>query len=524
MAQPLQRYNVIERLDAGGMAEVFKGKATSIQGIEKLVAIKRILPSLTKHKKFVSMFLDEARLSMHLSHANIVQVFDLGVADNTYFIVMEYVEGTNLRVIAEAARKTGYRIPVPHSIYLMMEVCKALGYAHTKKDGNGRPLGIVHRDVSPPNILLSLEGEVKLTDFGLAKAQSQLENTEPGVVKGKFSYLSPESAYGEEVDHRSDIFACGIILWELLAAQRLFLGATDLETLERVRRCQVPSVIPHNPEVAPELDAILQRALARKPQDRFSSAQEMGDQLAHYIFSRSLKVTSYDLSQLVQLVTSGKLGELPRPSQPLTLIDRLIQGELDGFHSIQGSSSARPLPEAYDGSRPLSLADLSVGRLGGSLPATSFPVAAREPEDRTTPDGFGLVRGSPATPAPSGPRPGASTAAGPDPGPAPVLLPSPSTPAIPGAAALRRPARKDRSGVRPVPGEPGDAARPPAASPVASPVAAPAVAGEPAAAGESAASGSRTGLLVGLLVVLLLLLLAGLGTVWYLTAGRGPTG
>ncbi|MBM4319221.1 MAG: serine/threonine protein kinase, partial [Deltaproteobacteria bacterium] len=175
----LQRYSVIERLDAGGMAEVFKGKACSIQGIEKLVAIKRILPNLTRNKKFVSMFLDEARLSMTLNHANIVQVFDLGVADNTYFIVMEYVDGPNLKVVSDAARRTGYRIPIHQSIYLMMEVCKALTHAHTKKDSSGRPLCIVHRDVSPPNILLSGEGEVKLTDFGLAKAQSQLENTEP---------------------------------------------------------------------------------------------------------------------------------------------------------------------------------------------------------------------------------------------------------------------------------------------------------------------------------------------------------
>lgn len=362
----LQRYSVIERLDAGGMAEVFKGKASSIQGIEKLVAIKRILPSLTRNKKFVAMFLDEARLSMTLNHANIVQVFDLGVADETYFIVMEYVDGANLKVVSEAARRTGYRIPYQQSIYIMMEVCKALAHAHTKKDISGRPLCIVHRDVSPPNILLSAEGEVKLTDFGLAKAQSQIESTEPGVVKGKFSYLAPEAAYGEEVDHRCDIYAAGIILWELIAGKRLFLGSSDMETLELVRRGHVPGLAQVAPDIHPELDRIVMRALAQRPEDRYASAQEMGDDLAHYIFSRGLKVTSYDISQLVGLVLSGKLGETPRQARPLSLIDQLIVGQLEQFRSIQadsrpGVADAQP---SYDGSQPLSLSDLSVGSPG----------------------------------------------------------------------------------------------------------------------------------------------------------------
>ncbi len=364
----VQRYSVIERLDAGGMAEVFKAKATSIQGIEKLVAIKRILPSLTRNKKFVAMFLDEARVSMGLNHANIVQVFDVGVADNTYFIVMEFVEGVNLRVIWQAAQAAGIRLPVAQSIYTVMEVCKALAYAHAKKDVNGRPQNIVHRDVSPPNVMISGEGEVKIMDFGLAKATSQLETTEPGVVKGKFSYLAPEAVRGDEVDARSDIFAAGILLWELLAGERLFLGASDLETVELIRRCAVPGLLERNPEVTPELEAIVMRALAADPAQRYPRAQEFGDALAHYIFGRGLKVTAYDLGRLVHSVQSGQLGLTPRAAKPLTFIDRLIQEELDGFRSLDEAEEAANDDDGfYDGSRPLTLEDLSIGRSSSSL-------------------------------------------------------------------------------------------------------------------------------------------------------------
>src|SRR3954465_5424266 len=229
-----QRYKVTERIDAGGMAEVYRGIAESaVGGLKKAIAIKRILPSLTKNKKFVSMFLDEARVSMHLQHANVVGVFDIGMADTAYFIVMEYVDGANLKTILESLRRQGKRMSVQHTLYLIMEVCKGLQYAHDLVDPEtGTEMGIVHRDISPPNILISKRGEVKLVDFGLAKATSQLESTDPGVVKGKFSYLSPEAAAGLEVDHRADIFATGVILYELLTGRRLFLGDSDYHTVE----------------------------------------------------------------------------------------------------------------------------------------------------------------------------------------------------------------------------------------------------------------------------------------------------
>src|SRR5262245_8501548 len=206
------RYTITERLDSGGMAEVFRGVAESLQGFKKNVAIKRILPNLAKNKKFVAMFLDEAKLSLYLQHANIVQVFDIGQSQNSYFLVMEFVDGCNLKALIERLKQKAKRLELAHAIYVVTEACKGLTYAHhLESPESGEPLHLVHRDISPPNILISKQGEVKLVDFGLAKANSQLESTDPGVVKGKFSYLSPEAASGYEVDQRADIFAVGIL-------------------------------------------------------------------------------------------------------------------------------------------------------------------------------------------------------------------------------------------------------------------------------------------------------------------------
>src|SRR6059058_1613804 len=290
------RYTITERLDHGGMAEVFRGVAESMEGFKKSVAIKRILPNLTKNQKFVSMFLDEARLSLFLQHANIVQVFDISrTPDNAYFLVMEFVDGCNLKAIIERAKQKGRRIDVAQAIYLMIECCKALHYAHAlEHPETNEPLGIVHRDISPPNILLSKNGEVKLVDFGLAKANSQIESTDPGVVKGKFSYLSPEAASGKDVDRRADIFAVGILLYELLTGKRLFYGETDYQTVELVRNAKIPPIKPQNPQVEPELEDIVRKALAKRKEDRYQNATDIQDALAQYAYSRGLKVIARD--------------------------------------------------------------------------------------------------------------------------------------------------------------------------------------------------------------------------------------
>jgi serine/threonine protein kinase len=318
------------------MAEVYRGVAESaVGGLKKSVAIKRILPNLTKNKKFVSMFLDEARVSMHLQHANIVGVFDIGMADTAYFIVMEYVDGANLKTIIESLRRQGARMTVAHTIYILMEVCKGLQYAHEAGDPEtGRELGIVHRDISPPNILVSKRGEVKLVDFGLAKATSQLESTDPGVVKGKFSYLSPEAASGKEVDRRADIFAVGILLYELLTGKRLFYGETDYQTVELVRQAKVPPISGQNPDAHPELEQIVRKALARDLNQRFQTAGDLQDALAQYLFSQRLKVTSRDIEQLVQACIREKQRTQPKPQPVGNLIDTLINEEILKFTSL----------------------------------------------------------------------------------------------------------------------------------------------------------------------------------------------
>jgi serine/threonine protein kinase len=350
-----QRYNLIEKLEAGGMAEVFLGEATSVQGFKKKVAIKRVLPHLASHTSFIGMFLDEARLGARLNHANIVSVFDIGKADNSFFLVMEFVDGTNLKKVIETLRVKRKPFPLKDAIYIGMEACRGLSYAHELLDDDGGPLDLVHRDVSPPNILISRRGEVKVTDFGLAKARTQLERTDPGVVKGKFSYLSPEVASGQPADERADIFALGVCLWEMLAGRRLFLGETDYETVQAVSAAKVPSLVGTHPEVDEQFNAVIQKALARQPKERFQSARELGDALASYLFHHQMKVTSYDIANLVKATLDRQKSVPPQPA----MIDTMILEELERFTSLESTAgvpieaNAFALSPDNEGSRPL---------------------------------------------------------------------------------------------------------------------------------------------------------------------------
>jgi serine/threonine protein kinase len=327
-----QRYRVVEKLESGGMAEVFRAESEGLQGFRKQVAIKRVLPHLSEKKKFIAMFLDEARLSAQLSHSNCVQVFDIGVGDNAFFIVMEYVDGANLKGIAESVKKQGKDFPVPAAAWVAHEICKGLSYAHELTDPNGMPMNLVHRDMSPPNVLVTKYGEVKIVDFGLAKASSQLEKSEPGIIKGKFSYLSPEAALGQEVDKRTDIFAVGIILWELLAGQRLFLGDTDFQTVKKVQVAQVPAISQINRKVPPELERIVNKALAKDMLQRYGTSRELGQDLSRFLFSYGEPISSYDIAGIVQ----GTMREKQRVRPPQgSIIDKLIEEALFEFTSLK---------------------------------------------------------------------------------------------------------------------------------------------------------------------------------------------
>ncbi len=357
MADSQQRYRVIEKLESGGMAEVFRAESEGLQGFKKQVAIKRVLPHLSEKKKFISMFLDEARLSAQLSHSNCVQVFDIGVGDSAYFIVMEFVDGANLKSVAETLKKQGHEFPVSAAVWIAIEICKGLSYAHELQDTSGNAMHIVHRDMSPPNVLITKFGEVKIVDFGLAKANSQLEKSEPGIIKGKFSYLSPEAAMGGDVDPRTDIFAVGIILWELLAGQRLFLGDTDFQTVKKVQQAAVPPVTQINPQVSPELERIVNRALARDPDMRYRSARDLARDLNKFLFDNGQAVSSFDVAQLVMGTMKAQRRKKPQQG---SIIDKLIEEALLEFTSLtddKGGGGPKPSAEQSQATAPLNLGE-----------------------------------------------------------------------------------------------------------------------------------------------------------------------
>jgi serine/threonine protein kinase len=283
--QPFGKYHLVERLGRGGMAEVWKARIQGPAGFSRTLVVKRILPHLVEDPHFVQMFVAEARLSARLNHGNIVQVFELGDVDGEYFLAMEYVRGRDLVNVVRAQLLRG--LPPPGlGAFVVREVCRALAYAHQLSDERGQPLRLIHRDVSPSNVMMGFDGAVKLLDFGIAKALSEAgENkTVTGTLKGKFGYMSPEQVEGKEIDHRADLFAAGIVLHEVLTGKRLFKGQTDLATIAMVREAKVdpPSLL--NPDVPQVLDDICLKALAREPDDRWRGCDEMAmalDDVAH---------------------------------------------------------------------------------------------------------------------------------------------------------------------------------------------------------------------------------------------------
>jgi serine/threonine protein kinase len=305
---------LFERIGRGGMAEVYKGRIQGPQGFERVFVVKRILSHLSDDPTFIKMFVEEAKLSARLNHPNIVQIFELGAVEGEYFISMEYIRGRDLAETMRAIWKT-VGPPRPELVaYVGREACRALSYAHSLTDDRGRPLGMIHRDVSPSNIMLSYEGAVKLLDFGIAKALGEApETTKSGTMKGKYAYMAPEQTDGDDVDHRIDIFSCGIVLHEVLTGRRLFKGSNDVLTIERVRRCEVPPPSRQNPSVPPELDAIVLRALAKDRDQRWASAADMADALDDVVHAARFQPTH--LAQMLHDLFPVEGGApAPRPS------------------------------------------------------------------------------------------------------------------------------------------------------------------------------------------------------------------
>jgi serine/threonine protein kinase len=299
-------YRLLERIASGGMAEVFRAKRTGVEGFEKVLAVKRILPHLSSNKEFVEMFIDEAKMVAGLAHPNIVQIFDLGRIEKTYFIAMEYVHGKDLRTILKRTKEKGLRVPIDLSVLIISRVCSALEYAHRKKDEEGQPLKIVHRDISPQNILISFEGEVKLTDFGIAKATSKATTTDRGALRGKLLYMSPEQASGVPMDRRSDVFSLGVVFYEMITDSKPFLGSSEKGILEMVRECRIEPPRAINPRVPEKLEQVVMKALEKDPEQRYQDASEMYRDLERVLHARQPPAAS-ELARFMEALFDGSL-------------------------------------------------------------------------------------------------------------------------------------------------------------------------------------------------------------------------
>ena len=293
------KYLLVEKLASGGMAQLYRGKILGDQGFEKFIAIKQILPHLAEEKEFLSSFIDEAKLAALLHHQNIVQIYDFGSVEGAYFITMEYLFGKDLRVIAQKSKENNLPFSIEHCLFIISRICAGLDYAHKLKDFQGKPLNIIHRDVSPQNIIITYEGDVKIVDFGIAKARSRSTITQVGMIKGKVAYMAPEQASGKTIDSRSDIFPTGILLYEMLSGKRMFTGDT-LQILAKVSRAEFDPPETAISDLSPKLYKILHQALAKEPEQRYQSAGDMLADLEECMFELSLRPTARGLAQYMK--------------------------------------------------------------------------------------------------------------------------------------------------------------------------------------------------------------------------------
>ncbi len=295
------KYILLEKLASGGMAEVFLAKSLGASGVNKFLAVKRILPQYSDNKDFIDMFKEEAKIAVNLNHGSVVSIYDFGIERSQFYLVMEYVEGRNLRQVLNELKKRNQQFSIEQIVYMMKEVAAGIDHAHRLIDGTtGKPLNLVHRDMSPQNIMVSYEGEVKVIDFGIAKAETQLEQTKTGTLKGKFGYMSPEQADGQSIDSRTDLFSLGIILWELLAHDRLFTSNSEAAILRKIRECQIPSIRKINPSIPTELENIVNKSLARDKSQRYQTAAAFHKDLNRFLNTEYPDFSSHDFAVFIK--------------------------------------------------------------------------------------------------------------------------------------------------------------------------------------------------------------------------------
>ena len=303
------RYELLKRLAGGGMGEVYLARQRGIDGFQKLLVIKTLLPHLCEDEEFITMFKDEARVTAQLIHPNICQVFEFEQVTGVFYMAMEYLRGEDLRRLWKACEQRGTPLRVPLICRVIADAAAGLDFAHSLRDHTGEPYHIVHRDISPQNILVTFEGGVKVIDFGVAKAAGRAQHTRTGALKGKYSYMSPEQVAGAEVDGRSDIFALGIVLHELLTGRRLFKADSDVQTLARVRECVVAPPSRLNPQLPAGVDQIVLKALAKNPDERYATAQEFRLALEDWLIQGRMSASSAHLAEFLKTIYAERLDK-----------------------------------------------------------------------------------------------------------------------------------------------------------------------------------------------------------------------
>ncbi len=340
------KYILLERLAMGGMAEIYLARSMATTGVSKFFAIKRILPQFSEQTEFIDMFKDEAKIAVNLSHANIVSIYEFGVEKQQFYLAMDYVEGRNLRQILNKMKKSGVAFSIEQVIYIIKEVAAGLDAAHRCIDAQtGKPLNIIHRDMSPQNVMVSFEGEVKVVDFGIAKAETQIETTRAGTLKGKFGYMSPEQAEGQSIDLRTDIFALGIVFWELLANDRLFVANNEVNTLRKIRDCQVPSLRKINPNIPQELERIVSKALAKDRNLRYQTGAAFQRDLSKFLNRQYPDFSPHDFSVFIKTLFAGEILESRKKMIEYARVDTKIPSPST---DVKTSTNSNPSTPNYD--------------------------------------------------------------------------------------------------------------------------------------------------------------------------------
>jgi len=392
------RYQLLEKIGAGGMAEVFKARMKGEQGFEKIVAIKRIVPHMATNAEFVTMFVDEAKLAAQLNHNNITHIYDLGKVDAWHYIAMEYVEGKDLRTLLKLGKERGFPLPAELALFIAAKIANALDYAHRRPAPDGSELNLVHRDVSPQNILISDEGDIKLCDFGIAKAASKVSTTMSGALKGKLQYMSPEQAWGKRLDRRSDIFSLGSVLYEMLTGAPLFEGDTDMSVLESVREGEVAPPTSRGVEVPKRVDQIVLKALAKNPQERYQNASEFEKDLHAVLYTYQPSPGPADLAIYMHRLLEPPQAsddeieaafdaarDMPRPAAPPAPASEVPPKKGKGLVIAKASGDVTRPPIPAPAPRPAPAARRAVGE---SAAAHALPAAGESKKSRA-----GLVAG-----------------------------------------------------------------------------------------------------------------------------------